>query len=83
MAVHAGRLGIAIQCGLDAWARRPRLGRHLPELNDEELLPALEALQAGPMGPGGIVSSGATEIASELLKLVKFRNPRQAVQIRA
>jgi UDP:flavonoid glycosyltransferase YjiC (YdhE family) len=82
MAVHAGRLGIARQCGLDAWARKPRLGRHIPEFNEEDLLSALEALRTSPMGPENIVSSGASEIASQLLRLVEFRNWSSPTQIR-
>jgi len=82
MAVHANRLGIARHCGLDAWARRPRLGRHLPEFDDKELLSTLEALQSGPMGPGNIVCSGASEIAWGLLQMVESSSRKPLVRSR-
>lgn len=82
MAVHAARLGIASQCGLDAWARSPRLGRHIPEFDKEELFSALEALKIGPMGPGNIIGTGAAEIASGLIQLIKSFGPSDLVQSR-
>lgn len=83
MAIHACRLGIARQCGLDAWAKSLRLGRHLPEFDDEELLSTLKALQSGPMGPENIISSGASEVARGLLRFVESCDRSQPARSRA
>lgn len=67
MAVHAARLGIACHCGLDSWAKEPRLGRHLPAFSEEAFIALLHTLHSMPMHPSGIVSSGASDIASALI----------------
>jgi len=67
MAVHAARLGIAKHCGLDSWAERPRLGRHLPEFSEEQFLSSLRILRSPSIYSLKIISSGASEVASALV----------------
>ncbi len=66
MAVHAVRFGIAKQYGLDVWARQPRLGRHLPDINKHELHRALIDLRLARNSSTDILADGAAEIASAL-----------------
>ena len=69
MAVHAARLGIAKHCGLNSWVERPRLGRHLPDLDEEEFVYLLHTLRSTSIDSGEIVSAGASDIASTLVHI--------------
>lgn len=70
MAVHAARLGIAKHCGLNAWVTRLHLGRHLPNFNEEEFINLLHTMRsAAPAGMGEILSLGASDIASALVRI--------------
>ncbi len=67
MAIHAARLGIAQHCGLDSWAKRPRLGRNLPDFSEEEFINLLRVLRSKSMDSKEVACSGASDIASALM----------------
>ena len=74
MAVHAARMVIAKYCGLNSWAKRNKLGRRLPDFSEKELLDSLDILHHTPIDSKGIISSGSSDIASMIDRLIKHNN---------
>jgi len=67
MAVHAARLGLAMHCGLDSWARRGKLGRQLPEFSEAEFVSLLYIFRSTRKSSAKFVSSGASDILPALM----------------
>ena len=77
MAIFAKRLGIAENLGFDSWAENPRLGRHLPKYEEDDLVVLLKNLKSKQINTIKIESNGAKEIASFIIK--KFNDKKQLV----
>jgi hypothetical protein len=74
MAIHAVRTGIAEQYGLEAWAEQPRLGRHLPPIDRDELAARLVRACESPLPPTR-PSDGAADLADEILRAAAELEP--------
>jgi UDP:flavonoid glycosyltransferase YjiC (YdhE family) len=64
MAVHAPRLGVAAECGLDSWALEPRWGRRIPSISNADLDDAVSVLYKESLNPHTplLKTSGAVQI---------------------